>query len=106
MTQDNVDQLVFGEFIKKILSNIEYHPVADGYDNEKCIMWENLSAHKTEYVTNIVRDRELHNNFYLVDRPPYRPKTAPIEYICSGLEVELVRQCQRSCTIIDLRRNI
>ena len=106
MTQDSVDQFVFGDFVNIILSNIEDHPVADGYDDEKCIMWDNLSVHTTAYVTNVIRDRASHNNFYSVNRPPYRPKIAPIEYIFCELAAELERRCLRSWTIVDLRANI
>ena len=106
MTQDSVDQFVFDDFVNIILSNIEDHPVADGYDDEKCILWDNLSVHTTAYVTNVIRDRASHNNFYSVNRPPYRPKIAPIEYIFCELAAELERRCLRSWTIVDLRANI
>ena len=64
VTHDSIDQFNFGEFIDDILSDIENHPVPDGYDNSRCILWDNLSCHKTPYVTNIIRDRATPNNFF------------------------------------------
>ena len=71
ITTENVDQFIFGEFIDSILNDIENHPVPDGYDDERCIMWDNLSLHKTAYVTNIIRDRHSPNFFY--NRSPTLP---------------------------------
>ena len=104
VTQDSVDQLVFGDFIHEILTSIENNP-AD-YDDERCLLWDNLSLHKTPYVTNIIRDRASNNNFYAVDRPPYQPKIAPIEYIFCELAAELTRRCVREWAIDTLRENI
>ena len=106
ITQSNVDQLIFGDFVNDILTEIEDHPVQGGYDDEKCILWDNLSLHKTNYVTNIIRDRDSPNNFFAVDRPPYRPKLAPIEYVFCELAAELTRRCQRHWTIDIMRANI
>jgi len=106
MTIDNVDQFIFGGFINEILTNIETHPVPGGYDDTKIILWDNLRAHKTPYVTNIIEDRVSHNDFSSCDRPPYCPKIAPIEYIFCELAAELSRRCVRDWTIVDLRRNI
>jgi len=47
----------------------------------KFIIWDNLRAHKTPFVTNIIEDRESENKFESVDRPPYAPKLAPMEYV-------------------------
>ena len=55
---------------------------------------------------NIICDRELVNHFYSVDRPPYRPKLAPIEYIFCELAAELSRRCQRDWMIDIMRANI
>ena len=96
ITQDTVDQFNFGEFINDILTDLENNPVPDGYDDRRCILWDNLSAHKTPYVTNLIRDRQTPNNFYSVDRPPYQPKIAPIEYVICELAGELAKRCQRS----------
>ena len=106
MTVENVDQFIFGGFVNEILHNIEQHPVQGGYDDHKVIIWDNLRAHKTPYVTNIIEDRPSTNNFSSIDRPPYCPKIAPIEYIFCELAAELGRRCQRDWTIVDLRRNI
>ena len=57
ITQDSVDNYVFGDFIDEILTSIENHPARNGYDQERCILWDNLSLHKTPHVTNIIRGR-------------------------------------------------
>ena len=54
ITEESIDQLIFGDFVNEILTDIESHPVADGYDENRCIIWDNLAAHKTAYVTHIV----------------------------------------------------
>ena len=106
MTIDNVDQFIFGGFVNEILHNIEQFPVRGGYDDEKIIIWDNLRAHKTPYVTTIIEDRPSANYFHSVDRPPYCPKIAPIEYIFCELAAELARRCTREWTVLDMRRNI
>ena len=106
ITQDNVDNYVFGNFIDEILTSIENHPAGNGYDEERGILWDNLSLHKTPHVTNVIRGRESPNNFFSVDRPPYQPKIAPIEYIFCELAAELTRRCVREWTIETLRANI
>ena len=106
VTQDSVDNLVFGDFVDEILTSIENNPAPNGYDDERCILWDNLILHKTPYVTNLIRDRASENNFYSVDRPPYQPKIAPIEYISCELAAELTRRCVREWNIDTLRENI
>ena len=106
VTHDNIDNLLFGDFIDEILTSFETNPATNGYDDERCILWDNLILHKTPYVTNIIRDRATRNNFFSVDRPPYQPKIAPIEYIFCELAAELTRRCVREWTIDTLRENI
>ena len=106
LTVDNLDQFIFGGFINEILDNIENHPLQGGYDDHKIILWDNLRAHKTAFVTNIIEDRASPNIFESVDRPPYSPKLAPIEFIFCELAAELSRRCTRDWTMDDLRRNV
>ena len=80
ITKDNVNQFIFGDFVNTVLTDIEEHQVPGGHDNSRCILWDNLSVHKTAYVTHLIRDCLTHHNFFSVDHPPYRPKIAPIEY--------------------------
>lgn len=81
MTTYNVDEFIFGGFVNEILHNIEQHPVHGDYDQNRIIIWDNLRAHKTFYVTYIIEERKTTNHFSSVDRPPYCPKIAPIEHI-------------------------
>ena len=103
---DNVDQFIFGGLVKEILTNIEIHPVLGNYHDEKFIIWDNLSAHKTPCVTNIIEDKGTPNTFNSIDIPPYTPKIAPMEFIFCELATELSRRCKRDWMIIDLRQNI
>jgi len=105
LTVDNVDQFTFGVLINEILDNIERYPLPVNYDLHKTIIWHNLRAHKTPFVTNIIEDRESENIFESVDRPPYVPKLALIEYVFCELAAELIRRCNRNWTMEDLRWN-
>ena len=102
LTVDNVDQFIFGGLVNEILNKIEKHPLPGNYDLHKIIIWNNLRAHKTPFVTNIIEDRESENRFEPVDRPPYIPKLAPIEYVFCELAAELSRQCNRNWKMEDL----
>ena len=105
LTVDNVDQFIFGGFINEVLTNIEQHPLPGNYDHHKILLWDNLRAHKTPFVSNIIEDRATDNIFESVDRPPYAPKLAPIEYAFCELSAELSRRCNRNWTMRDLRWN-
>lgn len=52
------------------------------------IIWDNLHAHKTPYVTHNIEGRVSHIHLSLVDRPPYCTKIVPIEYIFYELAAE------------------
>ena len=66
-----MDQYIFGEFIDSILTSIENDPAEGDVDNERCFMWDNLSLHKTAYLTNTSYSHPTQNRFLSVDRPPY-----------------------------------
>ena len=106
ISQSNCDQYIFGDFIDSILASIESSPAPGDVDDERCLLWDNLSLHKTAYVTNKIYGRPSPNRFISVDRPPYRPTMAPIEFIFCELAAELARRVQESWTIDDLRQNI
>ena len=106
VSQENCDQWLFGDFMDMILRDIETNPVEGGYDDSRCVLWDNLVLHKTPYVTTKIQDRLSDNHFYSVDRPPYRPKMAPIEYVFCELADELARRVRREWVIDDLRWNI
>ena len=106
ITTENVDQFVFGDFCDSIFTDLENNPVDGGGDNDRGIMWDNLSAHKTPYVIHMIEGRESPNVFWTMDRPPYMPKIAPIEYVFCELANELGKVVQRGWTIEDLKVNI
>ena len=60
---------------------MEFRPVVGGHANEQCIMWDNLSLHKTAYFMSLTYDRPSNNFFIVVDFPLYRPKIDIIEYV-------------------------
>ena len=106
ISTNNIDQFIFGEFINSILSNIENHPAPNNVDNERILLWDNLSLHKTAYVCNMITNRESDHVFAAVDRPPYRPRLAPIEYMFYELSCELARRCNRTWDMDIMRQNI
>ena len=89
-----------------MLSDIEQNPVPGNYDDRRIVMWDNLSCHKTPYVSQKIYGRVSNNLFESVDRPPYRPKMAPIEYAFCELACALKTRVKREWTVADLRTNI
>jgi transposase len=89
LTEDNVDQFIFADFIEHLCSDIEAHPTIS--DDERIFMWDNLSVHKTALVSNTLQNRESRDRhlFYPLARPPYQPKWAPIEYVFCQIAEEL-----------------
>ena len=61
--QEYMDQFIFSDFIKEMLVDIETNPVPEGYNNERCILWDNLILHKTAYVILIIRYKVGRNDF-------------------------------------------
>ena len=92
--------------MQHILSNIEDHPAPNNTDDERIILWDNLSVHKTPYVTNIITNRPTNNIFTVVNIPPYRPTIAPIKYMFCELAGKLSRRCNRTWEMATLRQNI
>ena len=97
ITVENTNQYIFAEYIDYVLSDIEDNPVPGGYDEQKYLMWDNLSAHMTPLVTATVelRNRVPGFRFVPLRRPPYQPKFAPIEYIFGEISGILERKCGR-----------
>ena len=89
-----------------ILIDIERHSVQGGSDSTRTLIWDNLQSHRTAYVTNLIQDQASPNNFRLVDRPPYRPKMAPIEYCFCEIAVRLSLRCRSDWTIQTLRHEL
>ena len=83
ITVGSTDQFVFSQFIDSVCRDIEENPVPGGYDGEKFFMWDNLSVHLTAMVATTLQMRPSRDRFRFVsiNRPPYRPWLAPIEYI-------------------------
>ena len=81
ITEENCDQYVFGNFINTILHSIESYPAPENVDQDRVLLWDNLSLHKIPYVMNLIYNRETNDKFSVVNYPPYRPRIALIEYI-------------------------
>ena len=95
ITLENTNQVVFSNYIDSVLSDIEQNPIPNGMDDERYLMWDNLSAHLTALVTATVEIRPTHNTFVPIRRPPYQPKYAPIEYIFGEIGQILGRKCAK-----------
>ena len=52
ITTQSVDQYYFGDFTESILYEFERHPTPGDVDNKRIMIWDNLSLHKTAFVTN------------------------------------------------------
>ena len=73
---------VFRDFTDYICSDIEMNRVIPT-DTHRIFRWDNLSAHHSTYVNQIVTGRAGLEQFLIVPRPPYHPMYGPIEYkIC------------------------
>ena len=80
ITTNNCDQFVLGKLVNTLLSKIERHPTPYNIDNERVILWDNLSAHKIPYILNMTNDQPSRNCFIIANCPPYRLRLTPIEY--------------------------
>ena len=101
ISQNNCNQDIFRDFVDSILTSIENALAPVDADNERCLISDNLSLHKTAYVTNKILGRSSHNRFISVNRPPYRPTIAPIGFFY--LAAELARRIKEWWTTDDLR---
>ena len=54
ITCDNVNQIIFADFLEMVCSDIETNPVPGGYDLERIFLWDNLAAHETAIVNNTI----------------------------------------------------
>lgn len=91
-------QYNFGDFIDSMLTNLNTAPVPSYLNDQWCLMLNNLSIHKTIYVTDIIHGWDSNNHFSTMNRSPYRPKILP-NFIFWGLVVELERRFQPDWTI-------
>jgi len=56
----------------------------EGTDDHRIFIWDNLAAHHSAYVHQMVTGREDPRRFSIIARPQYHPKYGPIEYkICA-----------------------
>ena len=106
ISQNNCYQYMFGDFIEFILSSIENAPAPGNINDNQCIIWDNLSLHKMAYVINNIFGRPTRNRFISVDRPPYRPTMAPIEFTFCELAAELSRRVYEDWTVDNLCWNV
>ena len=108
MTTNNVNQIVFADFVNSVLTDIEQNPVPGGFDSVKYLLWDNLSAHTTGLVTATVEIRPTRPEFVFsaIPRPPYQPKYAPVEYIFCEIGARLARMVQPDWTMLHLRNAI
>ena len=97
ITTDSMNQYVFANYMDYVLSSIENDPVPGGYDNDRVLLWDNLSVHKTTMVATMVqlRPRKDEFRFISINRPPYQPNIAPIEYIFGMIGMQLSQRCAK-----------
>ena len=105
ITIDNVNSIIFADFMDTVCSDIENNPVPGNYNNERYIMWDNLTAHLTGIVTTTVELRPTRPqvSFTIINRPPYQPKFAPVEYIFCEIAMKLTHLVKPNWTLLHLR---
>lgn len=59
LTNQNVDQEEFAEFLDTVCLDIEENPTEG--DNERMFLWDNLSVHLTDYVAATLEERPTRN---------------------------------------------
>ena len=92
VSQSNYNQYIFGGFVDYILRIIEDAPIPGDVDDERCILWDNISLHKTTYVTHKTYGCPTNSCCISVDPPLYSTAMAPIEYIFCELASEVARR--------------
>ena len=92
ITDDNVNQYVYADFIDDICNDLEQNPLP--HDNERYFLWDNLALHGTAFVNFTLELRPTRNQFRFIaiPRPPYQPKFAPIEYVFCQIGNELAKR--------------
>ena len=105
LTTDNVNQINFSDFVDSVCTDIENHPVPGNFDNERYLMWDNLSAHLTGllHATVEMRPTRPQQQFTIIPRPPYQPKYAPVEYVFCEIAMRLVQLVQPHWKLVHLR---
>jgi len=73
ISSDTCNQFVFGDFINTVLSNTEQYPSQHTIDDQRVIIWDNLSVY-----VNVIQDHQSNNYFIIVGHSTYRPRFAPI----------------------------
>jgi len=97
--------IIYHDFIDTICSDIEQHG-HDGTDDHRIFIWDNLAAHNTEYVHNMVMGRPGPQNFSILARPQYHPKYGPIEYKICDLMARIILKKQHDWTLNILEQEI
>ena len=101
-----MDHYYFGDFIESILYAFESHPAPGNMEDQRIMLWDNLSLHKIAFVTNNIYERASANQFLSVNCPPYRPNMDPIKFIFCELACELARRVNHTWIITTMKENI
>jgi len=94
---------MISNFIDHICRDLEQNPVPGGLVDERYILYDNLSAHLSPYVAQIMELRDSPNKFMGIARPPYQPKYGPTEYVFCYLAAQLQKMCRPGWSLEDLR---
>ena len=99
-------QYSFGDFINYILKFCETHPAPGDIDDERCLVWDNLSIYNTSSVTHKIHGHHSYNNLFVVNCPSYYPTIAPINFVFCELASELSQGVKYNWMITILTANI
>ena len=97
--------IIFHDFIDSICSDIEQHG-HDVTDEHRIFIWDNLAAHNTAYVHDMVVGRPGPRNFTILPRPQYHPKYGPIEYKICDLMARIILAKQHNWDLNILEQEI
>ena len=82
ITTSNCDQHTFANFIdQQYCQQVKVENNPTPFDQHHVLMWDNLSTHTTPLVLQTLEGRRNGVAITSLNRPPYHPKYAPIEYV-------------------------
>ena len=107
VTVENCNAQTCSVLIDQMCADIEQNPVGP-HDHQRVVLWDNLTVHNSPLVIQTLEGRASRGQFEFLhlNRPPYQPKWAPIEYVFNLISAELNRRVQRDWTPAILEQNI
>lgn len=105
--QTGTTAVIFHDFIEHIIEQIEEHGI-NGTDDHQVFMWDNLRAHGSPYVHQLVAGQPGPRQFSIIFQPPYHPQFGPIDKykICDVCQELLAKRKEKYWTMETLEQQI